>query len=240
MTGGNKRVRNMIEIENYVAIVPVRGGSKGLPGKNVRFFAGLPLYRHAVEQGLHNAERCLISSDIEAILNADLPERCEVLRRPANLAGDSVPMDEVLADIVQRCDLGGATIILLQATSPLRLNADIQKAKEVYRTGNYDLVMSVTGTESGILKYGVMEGERFRPVARPDYCFMNRQQLPPVYRPNGAVYIFGADWFAQNGQLATDRIGAIEIPEARSLDIDTLIDFERAEKMYKSFRLRST
>jgi N-acylneuraminate cytidylyltransferase len=60
---------------------------------------------------------------------------------------------------------------------------------------------------------------------------MNRQQLPPVYRPNGAVYVFDADWFAANGSLASRSIGFVEMPEERSLDIDTAEDFGRISAM---------
>lgn len=211
-----------------LALVPVRGGSKGLPGKNVKLLAGKPLYRHAVDQALEaGADEVLITTDIPELLEADHGERVRVLRRPAALAGDEVPMDPVILHALR--ERGEALVVLLQATSPLRRAGDIRAALEVWRKGRFDLVMSVTRTPAGILKYGLAEGDRFVPVARPEFCFMNRQSLPPVYRPNGAVYVFDADWFRANGGLATDRIGLVEMPEERSLDIDTAEDFARVE-----------
>lgn len=216
-----------------IAVVPVRGGSKGLPGKNIRPLAGRPLYRHAVDQGLEaGAEEVLVSTDIAEILGADQGPGVTVIERPAALAGDTVPMDPVLLHALE--GRGPALVVLLQATSPLRRAEDIRAAVAAWRRRGFDLVMSVTRTDPGILKYGMAEGDRFVPVARAEYCFMNRQQLPPVYRPNGAVYVFDADWFRGNGGLATDRIGMVEMPGDRSMDIDTLADFERAEAVLKA------
>lgn len=210
-----------------IAIVPVRGGSKGLPGKNVRPLGGVPLYRRAVDQGLAaGAQEVIVSTDIPEILAAPQP-RTRLIARPEALAGDGVPMDPVLLHALR--DAGPALVVLLQATSPLRQVEDIRRGVDVWRQGGFDLVMSVTEAPSTILKYGLAEGDRFVPVARPEYCFMNRQQLPLVWRPNGAVYVFSADWFRQNGGLATDRIGMVPMPAERSMDIDTLADFERAE-----------
>lgn len=210
-----------------LALVPVRGGSKGLPGKNLRPLAGRPLYRHAVDQGLEAGAEVLISTDIPELLAADHGPGVTALRRPPELAGDDVPMDPVILHALR--DRGEALVVLLQATSPLRRAGDIRAALEVWRRGRFDLVMSVTPTPAGILKYGMAEGDRFVPVARAEYCFMNRQSLPAVYRPNGAVYVFDAEWFRANGGLATDRIGMVEMPAERSHDIDTAEDFARVE-----------
>lgn len=211
------------------ALVPVRGGSKGLPGKNVRELAGSPLYEHAVWQAQAHAARCIVSTDIREILRDGGPAGCEVLRRPAGLANDTTPMDAVISHAIDTLDLKGGAILLLQATSPMRLGSDIQAACDLFESGGHELVMSVCRTDSSVLKYGLLDGSGFTPLVDPAYCFANRQLLPDVYRPNGAIYVFGVDWFRRNGGLATDKIGAVVMPEERSIDIDTLADFERAE-----------
>jgi CMP-N,N'-diacetyllegionaminic acid synthase len=76
--------------------------------------------------------------------------------------------------------------------------------------------------------------DRFVPVSRPEYCFTNRQSLPEVYRPNGAVYVFSADWFLINGGLATHSIGALVMPPEQSQDIDTEADFRLAEALFSA------
>lgn len=218
------------------ALVPVRGGSKGLPGKNIRNLAGSPLYVHAVRQGQTHAARGIVSTDIPEILRDGGPAGCEVLSRPAELATDTTPMDAVISHAIETLNLEGGAILLLQATSPMRLDSDIQAACDLFESGEHDLVMSVCRTDSAVLKYGLLDGPGFTPLADPAYCFSNRQTLPDVYRPNGAIYVFGVDWFRRNGGLATDNIGAVVMPEDRSIDIDTLADFERAEAAWLASR----
>lgn len=220
-------------IEPWIALVPLRAGSKGLPGKNTRLLCGRPLYRHAVDQGLAaGASQVFISTDIPEVLAADHGEHVRAVHRPAELAGDTVPMDAVLRHFLSGDFRQPANVVLLQATSPLRRAEDIRGALEVYARGGFDLVMSVTETAPTILKYGTAApGGRFVPVSDPAYCFTNRQALPKVYRPNGAVYVFDADWFRAKGALATDRIGMFEMPAERSHDIDTEADFQLAERL---------
>lgn len=214
---------------NFVAVIPVRAGSKGLPGKNTRSLAGKPLYRHAVDAALEaGASRVIISTDIREILLAELPDCVSVLRRPADLAGDSVAMVPVLLHAIDEAHIDGV-FVLLQATSPLRSAADIKGALAVYERGEYELVMSVTPADSGVLKWGLLDKDRFRPIADPSYCFSNRQSLPAVVRPNGAVYVMNAGWFHARGSFVTNHIGVIEMSLERSKDIDTLSDFEICE-----------
>ncbi len=214
---------------SFVAVVPVRAGSKGLPGKNTRLLAGIPLYRHSIDAALAaGASRVIVSTDISEILFAKLPDRVYVLSRPLELTGDSVAMAPVLLHAISEACIEGA-IVILQATSPLRSASDIEAALSVYASGEHDLVMSVTQADSGVLKWGFLDKNRFRPIADPSYCFSNRQSLPIVVRPNGAVYVMNAEWFQARGTFVTNRIGVIEMSPERSKDIDTLIDFEICE-----------
>jgi N-acylneuraminate cytidylyltransferase len=221
----------MSERASVIAVVPVRGGSKGLPGKNVRPLAGAPLYLHAVRQGIRVAGSCVVTTNIPEIISTAAPEGCWVLERPANLGTDETPMSPVLADMIRRLKLGPEVILLLQATSPLRSDADLRAVLDLHATGIYDLVMSVTPTDSSVLKYGMIDNGRFVPVSRPGYCFSNRQSLPNVFKPNGAAYAFTAEAFLGAGGFPFKSIGAAEMPEDRSYDIDTLDDFERVERL---------
>lgn len=219
-----------------VALVPVRRGSKGLPGKNERLLAGVPLHARAVAQGLRTAARCVLSTDIPALLSAPQDERCCVLARPPALAADDASMDGVIAHVIDALDLRRHVIVLLQATSPLRVDADVEAALALHRAGGFELVMSTTRADASVLKWGTLEDGRYVPVSDPAYCFRNRQSLPAVFRPNGAVYVFTAEDFLRNGGLATDRIGAIAMPPERSVDIDSEADFARAEALLSTAR----
>lgn len=215
----------------WTAVIPLRAGSKGLPGKNVRALAGKPLYRHALDQAVAaGAARVLITTDLPEVLNADLPREVTCVPRPPELAGDTVPMAPVLVHALQQAQVRG-TVVLLQATSPLRLPADIRAALDLFATGDHGLVMSVTEADRGVLKWGRLDGSRFLPLSSPEHCFANRQSLPPVVRPNGAVYVFDAARLIATGSLAADSVGVVSMPAERSHDIDNLDDFEQAERL---------
>lgn len=213
----------------WTAVIPLRAGSKGLPSKNIRPLAGKPLYRHAVDQALQaGASRVVITTDIPEVLWAELPTQVTLVERPPELAGDTVPMAPVLQHALHTADCHG-TVVLLQATSPLRLRSDIEAALAVFAGGYFELVMSVTSADRGVLKWGTLRGNRFQPLSDPAYCFANRQSLPPVVRPNGALYVLNAERFVASGSFVSERIGVVEMPAERSQDIDSLDDFERCE-----------
>lgn len=218
---------------DVIAIVPVRAGSKGLPGKNVMPVAGMPLYLHAVHQGLRTVGQVLLSSDIDGIDDASLPAGCTLCRRPDKLAADDTPMDAVIRHLIEDRALAGKTLVLLQATSPLRQDSDIRAAIALFGTQDHDMVLSVVERDRGVLKYGTLDGDRFKAMRAQRYCFFNRQQLPPVHGPNGAVYVFDADRFVAVNGFPSDRIGAIEMPTERSVDIDSLADLRHVEDMMR-------
>lgn len=222
---------------DVVAIVPFRGGSKGLPGKNILPVDGMPLYLHSVHQGLRTVGSVLLSTDIEEIDNDELPAGCALRRRPSQLAADETPMEDVIGDLIEHHALEGKTIVLLQATSPLRLDNDILAALDLFKTRQHDMVLSVVERERGVLKYGTLEGQVFSALREPKYCFFNRQQLPKIYGPNGSVYVFDADRFVTANGFPSDRIGAIEMPIERSADIDTLADLHYVENVMRKRKL---
>jgi N-acylneuraminate cytidylyltransferase len=219
----------------WTAVIPLRGGSKGLPGKNTRLLAGKPLYRHAVDLALAaGASRVLISTDIPEVLSADLPQTVQALQRPSELCGDTVPMAPVLVHALQTAQVKGP-VVLLQATSPLRQVADVQAALQRLASGAFDLVMSVTDAERSVLKWGQVQPDgRFVPLSSPEHCFANRQSLPPVYKPNGAVYAMHAPWFIEQQSFVSQRIGTVVMPPERSFDIDNVEDFERCAALLSS------
>lgn len=225
--------------DDIVAVVPVRAGSKGLPNKNIMTLDGQPLYLHAVRQALRTVGRVLLSTDIVEIKEADLPKGCTLCPRPKHLAQDDTPISSVIDHLIVERALQGFTIVLLQATSPLRSDEDIQKAVALYREGFHDMVFGVAKRDRSILKYGTLENNTFAAVKDPALCFWNRQQLPHVVGPNGAMFVFGADEFCLRNGFPSERIGAIEMPTNRSIDIDTIDDLNYAEKYLETQHPRS-
>ncbi|MXQ06415.1 acylneuraminate cytidylyltransferase family protein [Alphaproteobacteria bacterium GH1-50] len=218
---------------SFTAIVPVRAGSKGLPGKNLRPLAGVPLWQRAVDQAVEaGAARVILSTDIPELLSMEHTAPVTLHPRPEALARDDTPMAPVIADAVEGQGITGP-VVLLQVTSPLRTVDDIRNAVALYGKGDSDLVMSVTEADRGVLKYGLLSDGRFHALSDPSHPFTNRQALPPVYRPNGAVYVFDAEWFLRNGGFATERTAAHVMPPERSHDIDTMEDLERIETLLR-------
>ncbi|SEH23363.1 acylneuraminate cytidylyltransferase family protein [Rhizobium sp. NFR12] len=216
---------------DVIAIVPARGGSKGLPGKNIMNLAGKPLYRHSVDAALAaGISRVFVSTDIDEIIDDSLPEQVSVLRRPASLAGDDVPMRDVILDILKRQQVASSIVVLLQPTSPLRQAEHISAAIEKFESSEWTLVMGVCEGPSSVLKWGTVEGDKFIPISDARFCFANRQSLPTVVRPNGAIYVFHSNQFLSDGDFNSDAIGLVLMTQAQSLDIDTLEDFERCQK----------
>lgn len=215
-----------------VAVIPIRGGSKGLPGKNLRPLLGIPLYQHAIGHARGaGAQQVVVTTDIDEVIGVDHGPDVVVHPRPNHLATDGTTMDPVLSDVLALPTFDGAVVVLLQATSPLRRPWQIVEAVTAFNRSDADLVMSVCEADRTVLKYGTVEGDRFVPLRSPDDTFQNRQALPRVLRPNGAIYVFDAEWFRGHGTLSTDSIGAYEMPPADSWDIDTAADFEHCKRI---------
>jgi len=196
--------------------------------------AGRPLYRYSVDAAqFAGAQQIILSTDIPEVLAAHHPQGVDVLQRPQDLCGGSVPMAPVLLHAVLTAGISGA-VVLLQPTSPLRSPGDIIAALSVLITGDYEMVMSVTQADRGVLKWGMLVGQRFIPMSNPDYCFANRQDLPSVYKPNGAVFAMQAEWFVITKSFSSELIGTHVMPAERSVDIDSLADFQRCASLLAS------
>lgn len=215
---------------DVIALVPARAGSKGLPGKNTRDLCGKPLYRHSVDAALNaGISKVFISTDIDEIFSHTLPGSVSVVRRPPELARDATTMADVLREFLPSALPGGGTIVLLQPTSPLRKSQHIGAGLRLFAAGDCSLVMSVCPANSSVLKWGQISGDRFQTLSDPRYCFSNRQSLPPVFRPNGALYVFDADAFRAKGDFSAASIKVVQMSEEESLDVDTLDDFRKCE-----------
>ena len=223
-------------MKEIIAIIPVRAGSKGLPSKNTREFCGLPLFYRAAEQGLIFADRCIITTDIKSILENDLPlpDGVELQSRPAELSTDDTPMSSVILDALSKTRSSGVTVLLLQATSPLRSSQDIKASLDLFDSSEFPIVFTVSRSNPSVLKNGFLVDGKFSAISDSEFLFQNRQLLPQTYKPNGAVYVFDGDWFVERNGFNFETAGAIEMPEERSFDIDSLSDFLKAESAFKS------
>lgn len=231
------------EFLKILVVIPARGGSKGVPRKNIRDLNGKPLIAYAIEAALSVRERLhrvVVSTDdaeIAAIAKeygADVP-----FMRPAELATDtaaSLPVVQHALSEVEKMD--GVRIdwtILVQPTSPFILGEDIARAIDLAGHAGATSVVSVReAMEAHPLLLKVIEGGRLRPYIEGAPEAVRRQDLsPPVYRRNGCIYMTRRDVLMEEGDLYGDTIIPYIMPPERSLDIDTEMDLKLASIMMK-------
>ncbi|MDY0147963.1 MAG: acylneuraminate cytidylyltransferase family protein [Halothiobacillus sp.] len=222
----------MSDIGSMLALIPARGGSKGLPGKNIRPLKGRPLIGWSIEaaRASRYVSRIVVSSDDEEILAVARDQGAETpFRRPASLAGDDTPsMDVVLHALDQLA--GFEWIVLLQPTSPLRLALDIDAAiEQCLKTAAPSCVSVCEAPASPWWMFQVGDQGEMRSFLPPDQRPVRRQDLPDLYALNGAVYVAKTEWLRKSLSFLTEETVAYVMPSERSVDIDTLFDFHLAE-----------
>ncbi len=216
-------------MNKFLSIIPLRKGSKGIKNKNTKLLNGIPLYLYTINQSLRIFEKCIVNTNIEEILNKKFPSNVNTFKRDEKYSGDKTSMQEVLNDLFFKLNLVDYNAVLLQATSPLRSDQDIINAVNLFNTKEYSLVISVKKTEKNVLKYGIKENNIFKPLHK-ESLFKNRQELPEILSPNGAIYIFSIKDFIKYKDFPSDKIGFYEMPLERSIDIDTIEDFKKVSK----------
>jgi N-acylneuraminate cytidylyltransferase len=226
----------MINNRRLLGIIPARGGSKGLPRKNLREVKGKPLIAWAIEQGQKSAyiDRLILSSEDEEIIRVARVHGCDVpFRRPAELAQDSTPgIDPVLHALTEVP--GYDYVVLLQPTSPLRTTQDIDGCIEMCVRTSSPACVSVTKCQQHpFLMYYADAAGRLKPVLSEASGFYRRQDYPHVFLLNGAVYIAETGWLLKNKSFVADSTLGYEMPPERSVDIDSEADLRTVSGIVK-------
>lgn len=221
--------------ETVLAVIPARGGSKGLPRKNVLPLGGRPLIAWSIEIGLATPriDRLVVSSDDAEILAAARAAGCpDVIERPAALAGDGVTTEPVLLHAAEAMGGGFDWILLLQPTSPFRSVCDVTAVLDMAETGGGDTVVSVCETpKSPFWSFSLEEENRLSFLFSRQRPSSQRQQLPKVYVPNGALYCGRTRRLAQTSSYFGGPTRGYVMPPERSVDIDSELDLLYAQLM---------
>ena len=228
----------MYKGKRILATISARGGSKGVPGKNIRDLGGLPLLAWTIREARRSAyvDRLVVSSDDEGILAVARAHGAETpFVRPAGLARDDTPgVDPVLHAVEALGADGYDYVVLLQPTSPLRTVEDIDGCIRRCLDHSWPCLISVTEAEkSPYYMFTLDETARMSPVISQERYHTRRQDLPRVYAPNGAVYVADCAWLAETRSYLTPDTRAYEMPRERSWDIDELLDFEICELLLR-------
>lgn len=217
-----------------LALIPARGGSKGLPGKNIKLLHQQPLIAYSIAAALEcpSVTRVIVSTDNAEIAQIAQKYGAEVpFLRPQHLATDTSTSLETylftLSELEKTENYPCEDILILQPTSPLRTALHIQEAIELFKAKNADSVVSYCQEHHPIFwhKY-VNENGQFAEVFN-EGNIQNRQELKPTYYPNGAIYIFKTQLLKQ-GIYYTENSYAYLMDKKFSVDIDTEEDFEFA------------
>jgi CMP-N,N'-diacetyllegionaminic acid synthase len=227
----------VIDGKKVLAIIPARGGSKGVPAKNILQVGGRALIHWTLDAARDSRyiDRCILSSDDSAIIEVASAEGCDVpFRRESGLATDEATSSDVVVDALQRVP-GYDLVVLLQPTSPLRIAADIDGALELLNSSGAPACVTLRPAEEHpywtfrletnhqLAAFAEISGE---PPQR-------RQDLPAAWCLNGAVYVARIEWFLHTRSFLARGTVGYPMPASRSLDIDTMADVESFKNMLK-------
>lgn len=223
-----------------VAFIFARGGSKGLPGKNIKPLLGKPLLHYSIEVAKQVSEitRIFVSTDCDDIANSAIAAGATVIARPAELASDTAPewaAWQHAIDYVRQQHGTFNTFVSLPATSPLRSAEDVSNAIKQLQQGDADLCLAVTPANRNPYFNMVTRGAdgEVQLVSQLPNGVHRRQDAPAVYDITTVVYAARPDFIMQHNALFAGRITSIEVPKQRAVDIDDIYDFMLAEAILK-------
>ncbi|MFM1755912.1 MAG: hypothetical protein RL621_836 [Bacteroidota bacterium] len=221
-----------------VAFIFARGGSKGLPNKNILSFMGKPLIAWSIEQALSikRIEKVIVSTDSEEISNVALKYGADVpFKRPKELALDDSPewlaWRHALSHLLETTGELPEIMLSLPATAPLRASLDIENCLNEYEKGNVDVIITATDAHRSpyfnmvkINKNGLAEI-----VNPPQSSLTRRQDVPEVYDMTTVCYVANSKFVLNHNGIFEGRVKMVHVPIERAVDIDSLLDFKVAE-----------
>lgn len=224
--------------DEIVAFIFARGGSKGLPGKNIRPLAGKPLIGWAIEhaRAVSRIDRLIVSTDSEEIASVAKEFGAEVpFLRPAELAHDKSPewlaWRHALNFVRETEGFLPRAMVSVPTTSPLREPEDIEKCLDTYERGDADVVITVSEARRSPYYNMVRENSdgTVELVIPPAATLDRRQDSPPVFDVATVAYVCNPHFVMTHNSIFEGRVRSVLVPVERAIDIDTLFDFEIAE-----------
>jgi CMP-N-acetylneuraminic acid synthetase len=223
-----------------VAFIFARGGSKGLPGKNILSLGGKPLIAWSIEHGLavKRIERVIVSTDSKEIADVARDYGAEVpFIRPKELARDDSPewlaWRHALNYLLETSGAYPEVLVSVPTTAPLRLSLDIENCLDEYEKGNADMVITVTDAHRSPYFNMVKTNTNgtIGLVNPPQSAITHRQDAPVVYDMATVCYVMNSQFVMTHDSIFEGRVKAVHVPTERAIDIDTLLDFHIAESM---------
>ena len=225
----------MYKDKRILAIIPARGGSKGIKDKNIYPIKGKPLIAYSIDaaRGSKYIDYIMVSTDSEAIAEKAKENGAEVpFMRPAELAADTSKTIDAIFDAVERLKGQGAlydVLVLLQPTSPLRTSEDIDAALELFFQEEQKSLVSVAEVNDNPVFIRRLEGNMAIPVLNQSST-VRRQDIEKFYKINGAIYINRISEIAPETSFNDNKVGYVMAKE-KSVDIDCIDDIKKVEEL---------
>jgi CMP-N-acetylneuraminic acid synthetase len=223
-----------------VAFIFARGGSKGLPGKNIRSLNGKPLIVWSIEHALavKRIKRVIVSTDSDEIAELARQYGAEVpFMRPAELAGDNSPewlaWQHALNYLKESTGAFPEVMVSVPTTAPLRLPIDIENCLDEYEKGDVDMIITVTDAHRSPY-FNMVKTNADGSVGLvnpPQATIARRQDAPVVYDMATVCYVANSEFVMTHNSTFEGRVRAVNVPSERAIDIDTLLDFQIAENL---------
>lgn len=219
-----------------LAVIPARGGSKGVRNKNIKLLGNKPLIAYTIESAIETGifDKIIVSTDSDEIAETAEAYGAEIpYKRPDYLSGDDVSSDAAILHAIQFFEKEGnrfEAICKLQPTSPLRKAAHLKEAYDIFIKESLDYLVSVCECEHSPLWAGTLpEDKRMDNFLSEKVTTKCRQQLEKFYRLNGAIYMARTEAFVQSGGFFGNHSKAYLMLQKDSVDIDSELDFQWAE-----------
>jgi len=235
---------------SVVAVIPARGGSKGVPRKNIRPLGGKPLIAYAIETALacSKISRVIVSTDDQEIADISLRYGADVpFMRPAELAQDDSPEWLTWRHAIKTLDGAGghppiSALVCVPPTAPLRSSNDINRCIETLLGSDADVVITVTpASRSPYFNMVTMDEDGQAQLVIPtDTALHRRQDAPELFDIATVAYAANPGFVLRADSLFDGNVKAVVVPKERALDIDTELDFEIAEFMISRAGVRTT
>ena len=218
---------------NLIAIIPARGGSKGLIKKNILDLNGKPLILHTIDMAIKSNifKEIFVSTEDENIKTIVRNKNIKIINRPISLATDDSSILDVLVHIFNNIDFSNTlSFMLLQPTSPLRTEQHIIESYDLFKESVSNSLVSTYIEKHTPYKLLIKKNNSLIPLFNKEYLTMPRQKLEKTYRINGAIYISYINEFLKNKDLFVEPLINYNMTFEDSYDIDTLEDFILCKK----------
>jgi CMP-N,N'-diacetyllegionaminic acid synthase len=219
----------------YIAIIPARGGSKGIPKKNIKKFLEKPLIEHSINYAKESnyIEKIILTTDNEEIKKIGKDNNITVVDRPKEISGDKATTESAIEHVISLFKFSiDTTIILLQPTSPLRPKKSLDKMIKIFNEQSYDSMLTLSPIHPLTWKINNKKTESMYDYSnRPRRQDFKEKDL--IYDENGSVYIFTNKIFIEKNNRLGGKIGHYVFKEEYGRQIDTPLDFELLETIGK-------